>query len=130
MARSDREWIAWRGVFSAIQPKLALLDRADTAHRRDLVFRRELTTALAAQSLARLSRRNCFFHRHVWLARRARRFVSMLFFARTLVAALDLSGAGFRLLELVHRMDKTRRFHRFVAKLARRIRGRVRVGHA
>src|SRR6266571_9062470 len=107
MARSDRDRPAWRRVFPAIQSKLALLDRADAAHHRDLVFRRKLTTALAAQSLARLSRRNCFFHRHVYLARRAWRFVSKLFSARTLVAALDLSGAGFRLLELVHRMDKT-----------------------
>src|SRR5881396_3009025 len=108
MARRDRERFVWGRVFSSFQSKLALLDRADATHRGNLVFGRKLTPALVAQSLARLSRRCCFFHRHVWLARRTRRFVSKLFSARTLVAALDLSCAGFRLLELVHRMDKTR----------------------
>ena len=68
--RYDR--IAWRVLFSAIRSKLALLDRAHAAHRRNLVFGRKFEKTLVAKLIAWLPRRNCFFHEHVRLARRAR----------------------------------------------------------
>src|SRR5207248_11619770 len=91
MARRNRERFVWGRVFSSLQSKLALLDRADATHRGNLVFGRKLTPALVAQSLTRLSRRCCFFHRHVWLALRTRRFVLKLLSARTLVSLVHLS---------------------------------------
>src|SRR5260370_31813644 len=101
MARRDRERVVWGRVLSSFQSKLALLDRTDAPHRGNLVFGRKLTPALVAQSLTRLPRRCCSFHRHVWLARRTRRFVSKLFSARTLVAILDLSRTPLCILCLV-----------------------------
>src|SRR5437016_3053831 len=118
MARRDRERFVWGRVFSSFQSKLALLDRADATHRGNLVFGRKLTPALVAQSLARLSRRCCFFHRHVWLARRTRRFVSKLFSARTLVPIVDLSRTPLCIFGLVRRVNYAASFHRFLANSA------------
>ncbi|PYL54670.1 MAG: hypothetical protein DMF29_05880 [Verrucomicrobia bacterium] len=105
VARCDGERIARHVVFPAVQPKLALLDCPDTANRCDLVFGGELATALVAKLVIGLRRRNCFFHIHVQLAGRARRFVSKLFSARTLFVVVDLSRDALRVLGLVHRIN-------------------------
>ena len=47
VARCDSERVALHGVFSAVQRELALLDRADAADQRSLVFRREFKAPLA-----------------------------------------------------------------------------------
>src|SRR5207244_11126108 len=129
MARRNLERFVWCRVSSSFQSKLALLDRADATHRGNLVFGRKLTPALVAQSLTRLPRRCCFFHRHVWLARRTRRFVSKRFSARTLVAIVDLSRSPLCILGLVRRVNLAASFHRFLAEFAGGAPSPVRVGH-
>src|SRR4029077_14050320 len=95
VARSDRERIARRGLFSALRSKLGFLYRAHAAHRRRVVFRRQLPAALVAKSFTRLPRRNRFFHSHVRLAWRARRSLPKFFPAWTLIPIVDLSRAPF-----------------------------------
>src|SRR5205823_10224506 len=114
--------------FSALRSKLSLLDRADAADFRNLVFVLKFTAALASQSIARLPRRDCFFYGDLQLARRAWRFVPKLFSARAVIVVVDLSRAPFRFLELADRIHKTKGVHRVMAQLTRRICGRVRVG--
>src|SRR5947209_2139339 len=64
LVRRDLNGRARHSLLSAFRSKLALLDCADAAHRRGLVFRRELTSSLAPQSFARLRRRDYFLHAH------------------------------------------------------------------
>src|SRR5439155_16798696 len=56
-------------LFSALRPKLGLLDCTDTTHRGCLVFRTKFKAAMVAPFVARLRRRGCLFHSNVQLAR-------------------------------------------------------------
>src|SRR5207248_4316059 len=58
------------------------------------------------------------FHRHLQLARRARRFVSKFLPPRSVVPVVDLSRNAFRVLELVHWISQTQNVRYVVAKLA------------
>src|SRR6266446_5073552 len=85
---------------------------------------------MVAQSVARLPRRSCFFHRHLQLARRARRFVSKFLPPRPVVPVVDLSRTALRVLELVHWISQTQDVRYVVAKLACRSSSGGGVGHA
>ncbi len=62
VAGSDPKRPSLRRLFCAIQPKLAMLDCADTAYRGNLVFRKNFNAAMVAQSSAWVRRWNRFFH--------------------------------------------------------------------
>ena len=62
MAGSDFKWDPLRRLLPAVQPKLAVLDRAYAIDRRRLVFGAKFKTAMVAQPAARVRRRNRFLY--------------------------------------------------------------------
>ena len=57
MVGCDLQRASLRGLLCAVQPDVVLLDRADPACRRNLVFRRGVTSWLASKPASRLCRR-------------------------------------------------------------------------
>ncbi len=78
-------------MFRAVQPKLAVLDRTDSAYCGSLVLRQKFKASLASESPARLRRRHRLFHGNIQLARFAGLFVSEFFSTWTVVSVVDLS---------------------------------------
>jgi len=57
MVGCDLQRAFLRALFRAVQPDVVLLDRADAANRRNLVFRRAVTSCVASKPASRLRRR-------------------------------------------------------------------------
>ena len=95
LARGDRERIPVQRLLRAVQSNMALLDRANAAPSRDLVFRRKFKTSLAARFAS-------------WVRRRPRVFLDGLFLAEDgdrsrMGVGRILHGDLLRRLELVVR---------------------------